>query len=280
MNNIDQNTKVIARFVPDCNGRGLNIYNPYFEDLGINAKYLMFSDEYPKILIESMRSLHFVGAITSGSFERDPRIIKLIDEQDILSKRIGKVSFLVNKNGKIWGSHAAAYGLYESIIRTVDFSKKKVVILGAGTVVTGLLTLFSVKKKYPKRLEIYNRSVEKAEKLAREFKFIDKIGNMNEAIQSSKDDIFINATGIGAPWNKEPFTFPEQFIDRFKYIIDVTFMPLRPQLIKTAEKLGKIVSPGHEMFLYQGKYSLELMLDIKVNEELLHKKILDAFKNS
>ena len=25
---INQNTKVIARFVPDCNSRGLNIYNP------------------------------------------------------------------------------------------------------------------------------------------------------------------------------------------------------------------------------------------------------------
>lgn len=277
---IDQNTKVIARFVPDCNSRGLNIYNPYFEELGINAKYLMFSDEYPKILIESMRSLHFAGAITSGSFERDLRIIKLIDEQDVLSKRIGKVSFLVNKNGKIWGSHAAAYGLYESIMRTVDFSKKKMVILGAGTVVTGLLTVFDLKKKYPRKLEIYNRTLEKAEKLLKEFKFIDKVGTMDGAIKSSKGDIFINATGIGSPWNKEPFIFPEQFIDRFKYIIDVTFIPLKPQLIKSAEKLGKIVSPGHKMFLYQGKYSLELMLDIKVNEELLHKKILEAFKNS
>lgn len=277
---INKNTKVIARFVPDCNNRGLNIYNPYFEELGINAKYLMFSDENPKILIESMRSLNFAGAITSQSFEKDPRIIKLIDDQDIVSQRIGKISFLVNKNGRIWGSHAAAYGLYESIKRTVDFSKKKMIILGAGTVVTGLLTLLTIKKQYPKRLEIYNRTLEKAKKLAKEFTFINKAGTMNEVINIGNGDIFINATGIGAPWNKEPFTFPEQFINRFKYIIDVTFVPLKPQLIETAEKLGKITSPGHKMFLYQGKYSFELMLNLKINEELLHKKILEDFKKN
>lgn len=276
---INENTKVMARLHPACNNRGLNIYNPYFQSAGVNAVYLLFHNEDPKVLIDGIRALNLPGAVIAGSFEGDPRIPSLIDELNPISKKINRVGVLVNRAGKIWGVYQGAFGLDESIKRLTDYRDKKVVILGAGTVVRGLLSLMEINKYKAKVIEIYNRTPSKAEAIGREFSFVNRVGSMKDMELMARGDIFINATYLGSPWNKgENYVFTEDFINRFKYVVDVTFVPLKPQLVQTAEKLGKVVSPGYKMFLYQGKYALENILNIDVNEKLLEEKMVEDFK--
>lgn len=272
---IDENTKVMARFFPTVNNRGLNIYNPYFQDSGDNAVYLLFHNENPKILIDGMRDLNLAGAIIAGSFEKDPKIPELIDELHPLSQRLGRVGNLINENGKIIGVYPGAFGLYESIKRMTNYTDKKIVILGAGNVVRSILSLMELKGEKPSTLEIYNRTPVHAENVAREFSFVNRVGSMKDMLNFGRGDMFINATYIGSPYNKgEDFVFPKSLIGGFDYVVDVTFVPLRPQLVQVAELLGKKVSPGHRMFLYQGIFALENILKIKVNEELLSKHML------
>ncbi len=277
---INEKTKVIARFVPDANPRGLNIYNPFFQETNINAVYLLFPNTEPKILIESMRNLNFAGAIVAQKFEKDPQIAPLLDQLDPLAKKLGKIGTIVNKKGKLLGTHSAAYGLLESLNRLTNYSGKKIVILGAGTVVKGLLSLMELTNKKPRQFDIYNRTLSKAHSLTQEFTFINNVEHIADLTTKAEGDIFINATSIGSPWNKEPFDFPKSFIDRFQYIIDVTFVPLKTPLIRKAHELGKITSPGYEMFLFQGKRSLELILEEKINEKILLKHILKDFKKN
>jgi shikimate dehydrogenase len=277
---IDENTKVMARFHPKTSNLGLNIYNPYFQQAGVNAVYLLFQNENSKPLIDGMRNLNLAGAIIAGAFERDPRVMELIDEPHPLSQRLGRVGILVNKNGKIWGVYQGAFGLHEAITRLTNYTDKKMIILGAGNVVRAFLTLIELNSEKPRELEIYNRTVKRAESLAEEFQFINRVGSMKEMVDWAEGDIFINATYIGSAWNRgDEFEFPKELIARFDYIVDVVFVPLRPQLVEVAEKLGKKVSPGHRMFLYQGKYALEKILGIQVDEELLSERILVAFGN-
>ena len=191
---IDENTKVMARFFPGVNNRGLNIYNPYFQEAGVNAVYLLFSNENPKILIDGMRNLNLAGGIIAGSFEKDPKIPELIDELHPLSQRLGRVGNLINKNGKISGVYPGAFGLYESIKRMTSYSDKKVVVLGAGNVVRSLLILMDLKNERPSVLEIYNRTLEHAESVAKEFPYVKKVGSIEEMIDKANGDIFINAT--------------------------------------------------------------------------------------
>ncbi len=278
---INENTKVIARFYPTANNRGLSIYNPYFQAAGINAVYLLFHNSDPRILIDGMRNLNLAGAIIAGSFERDPRIPKLIDELHPLSKKVSRVGMLVNNNGKIYGIYQGAFGLEESIRRLTTYIDKKIVILGSGTVVRGLLSLMELNNTRPREIEIYNRTIEHAEDIAKEFPFVSRVGGMVDMATRASGDIFINATHIGSPYNKgQDYKFGEQFISGFDYIIDVTFVPLRPQLIQTAEKLGKKVSPGHRMFLYQGKFALEKILGVEIDEDLLSIKMISDFETN
>lgn len=277
---IDENTKVIARFHPKINNRGLNIYNPYFQAARVNAVYLLFHNENPKVLIDGLKKLNLAGAINAG-FENDPRILNLVDELHPISNRIKGVGLIVNRDGKLFGMSQAALGLAESISRLTTYGNKKLVILGAGHVVKGLLIHMEMNKSEPKELEIYNRTLSKAQNLKSEFNFVHRIGGMTDLVNSASGDIFVNATGIGSPWNKgDDFIFPEELINRFKYIVDVTFVPLKSQLIRAAEKLGKNTSPGHRMFLYQGKICLEQILGIKVNEEILSEKMLADFEKN
>lgn len=278
---IDKDTKVIGRFVPDENARGLNIYNPYFQQAGVGAVYLLFPNTGLEKLIAGLRNLSLSGAIVANDFEKDPKVALLVDELDPIAKKVGHVGTLINKNGKISGFYPGVYGLYESIKRLTEYTDKKVVLFGSGIVAKSFLTLMDLKNEKPRQLEVYNRTKEKAEKLMDEFKFINKVGSMEEMLINTSGDIFINATRVGSPWNTDgPHGFSEEFVDRFSYIVDVTFVPLRPDLIKTAEKLGKKFSPGHRMFLYQGKYSLEKMLGIKVDENLLSKIMLADFEKN
>jgi shikimate 5-dehydrogenase len=277
--NIDENTRLMARLHHSLNGRGISIYNPYFQEMGVNAVYLLFYNQNPKPLFESLRKLNMAGAIPAG-FEKDPRIIKYMDELGPVSKKIGRIAVVRQRRGKLTGYYQGGYGIAESVRRMTKFKNKKLVILGAGVVVRGLLALFEIEKDKPKEIEIYNRTLENAERVAKEFSFVDKIGTIKD-MESSNGDIFINATDIGIPWNKgKDYKFKKEFISGFSYIADTTFVPLKPQLIKVSEKLGKKVSPGWKMFLYQGKMCLEKILDIKVNEKILAKYIVKDFKTN
>lgn len=274
---IDENTKLMARLHHSLSGRGMSIYNPYFQETGVNAVYLLFYNKNPKPLFEGLRKLNIAGAIPAG-FEKDPKIINYVDNLGPIAKKIGRIAVVRQRKGKLIGYYQGAYGLTESVRRMTKFKNKKLVVLGTGVVVRGLMALFEIEKDKPREIEIYNRTLKNAEIVAKEFPFVNKVGSMKD-MEDSNGDIFVNATDIGIPWNKgEDYKFKKKFVSGFDYIADSTFVPLRPQLVRVAESLGKKVSPGWKMFLYQGKMCLEKVLDLKVNEKILAKYIVKDFK--
>lgn len=278
---INEHTKIIGRFHPEANIRGLNIYNPYFQELGINSIYLLFQNMNPQRLIEGMRCLNIKGAIVAGPFEKDKNIIDFIDEVHPISTITKTIGVLSNFNGKIFGSYQGAFGLDYSIRNLVNYEDKKIIILGAGVLTKGFLAFLQINNISLAGLEVYNRTVSHTEALAKEFSFISKIGTIDDLLENSCGDVFINATDIGSISNRgEELNFSEEFVQRFDYIVDSTYSPLQPQLVVQANKFGKKVSPGYKLFAYQGKYVLEQILGIEVNIEHLEKIVLKAFSNT
>ncbi|MBU0976575.1 MAG: hypothetical protein ABIE03_02175 [Patescibacteria group bacterium] len=276
---IDESTKIMARFHTDLNNRGLNIYNPYFEESKTNALYVLFHNKDPKPLFEGLRSLNISGAIPAG-FEKDPILLDLVDELGPVSKATDRIGVVRQREGKVTGFYQAGYGLVQSIQTKFDMNEKSIVILGAGNVVRAFLTQLKLDGIKPKSIEIYNRTIKNAEKIAEDNIVVDKTGGMNE-MESAEGNIFINATYIGSPWLQgQNYEFKEKFIRKFDYVADVTFLPLEPQLIEVANKLNIPNSPGHRMFLYQGKMCLQKVLDLDVDLDILNKKMLSDFKEN
>lgn len=265
----DGNTKIIARLHKQYSPRGLNIYNPYFEEVGVNAVYLLFSNPDPLPLVTGIKDLNFAGAISVG-FETDAEFAKLVDEYDESSKIVGRVGFIKNNNGILKGYYQGGRGQLLAIQSVSTVADKELVIVGAGNVVTSLLSEISRLDKGPKSVKIVNRTTGKAEEF-KKYKFVKEIGGL-EMLSQLRGDILINATDIGG--NIEDTLYTQEVIANFEIVSDVTFQKENTNLIELAKKLKKKYATGWDMFTYQGLVVLETILDIKIDPQILKRHVV------
>ena len=140
----NENTKLIARVHSKPNARGLNIYNPYFEETKVNAAYILFYNNTPQKLLDACRELEFVGLNTAG-FETDPEFTKLITAFDDSSKLVGHIGYLKLENGKYKAYYQSGEGLLKAILSKFDVNDKELVVVGAGNVATSLIDTIRLK---------------------------------------------------------------------------------------------------------------------------------------
>lgn len=266
---IDEKTKIIGRFHTKPSPRGLNIYNSLFEEAKINALYVLFYNPDPKVLFDGLRNLNLAGAITAG-FESDPRLTGLVDEMDEVSAYIKRVGFVTNAQGKVKAYSQGGSAMLRTINSATSVEDTKLVIVGAGNITKALLSCLSRMAKKPKEIEIYNRTAEKAEALAKEYKMVKKVGSLDD-LKKAEGDILANCSHLGG---SVPDTlFDEKVVARFPAVADVTFEVEDTNLINLARKLKKKVATGWDMFTYQGQIALETILGQPIPMEILKKHV-------
>jgi shikimate dehydrogenase len=276
---ITTKTKIVARLHPEENGRALSIYNPYFEKTHTDAVYMLFQNANIAEALDGMKKLKITGAISAG-FEHDPQLPPLLDEIDPAIARVGRIGTITNRGGKLKGYYFPGYALSRTIQEISPIKNKRVVVLGAGTVVRCFLSYLASINELPSSVEIYNRTYEHAVALEKEYPIIKKIGTLANFEQSS-GDIFINSTFIGSHFNEgENIEFDPAFLSKFSCIADTTFIPIRPHVMDAAEKAGVPIATGAKMFAYQGAKSLETILGEKIDVPLLYELILQDFQKN
>ncbi len=175
-------------------------------------------------------------------------VIPYLDEISDTAKAVGAVNTIVNRNGKLSGFNTDFYGLSALIKKNdIDFSGKKVVILGSGgTSKTSLAVAKSLG--------------------AGEIIRVSRTGNENsvtydELYKSHTDaDILINTTPVGM--------FPEIFaspveLDKFSSlcgVIDAVYNPLTTQLVADAKKRGIKADCGLFMLTSQAVRAYEIFM--------------------
>jgi len=279
MDEINVETQVLARLHPQRNGRGLNIYNPYFQATSANVIYALFHDPDPRKLLQGIRSLGLPGAIVAGSFENDPTIPAILDDLHPISEQVGTVGMVALRNGRLWGAYQGGFGLRDAIEWVCPgFREKRLVIVGAGTVVHALLAILQADPAPIPRVQIFNRTIARAERLASKFPAVESVAPLVELATSAEGDVLINATSIGSPWNSGgDYHFTETLLNKFSYVVDVTFVPLDTQLTTDAARLGLHVSKGHQMFLHQAKFVLRETLQLEMDESVFERLMLADF---
>lgn len=271
---INEKTKIILRLHKTDNNRGLAIYNPFFEQSDINAIYVLRFNETPKPLVEGMRLLNIDGAIPAG-FEKDPNFIDLLDGLTPEAEKIGRVGVVFHENGKLIGHYQGGIGLYNSITSKYgELSDKKIVLLGAGTVARGFL-LEIEKRNIDCQITLINRTKDRAENVKTEFDNLDIDINDFEELLDLDGDVFIDTTDVGSPWNKgDDIKYTKEFVSNFKFIADVTFVPIEPPLIQMANASGIDNAPGHRMFLYQAEECMKRILGEQEYDLGLYSKLM------
>jgi shikimate dehydrogenase len=206
--------------------------------------------------MENFRKFNFKGAAVTIPHKEE--IINHIDELDETAEQIGAANTLANDNGKITGYNTDYCGAVMALKEVTKINNKKILIIGAGgaarAVVYGL-------KKEEARITIANRTDEKAEKLANEFKVnFDKFNNIKKLVKNS--DIIINTTSVGMSPDKNDSILDEKDLAKDQIVMDIVYKPVNTKLIRTANKKGCITITGDRMLIYQAVRQFELWTGI------------------
>jgi len=271
---------LFARINKEYNSRGIAPYNRYFERTGNNITCLELHNPDLRILFDEIRVKKMVGAITVA-FEYGPEIFELVDALDPIAERIHEVGFVTLHNGKYTGYIQGAWGLLKAVQQKTDCSDRSITLCGAGHMAHGFVAQLEVNHIKPREVNIYNRSIIHAERIANDSKFVTDIGTLDDMQKRAKGDIFINVSDIGAPWQKgDPFMFSDELVSRFDTVADIVFVPLETSLIKTAKKMNKRVSPGWETFCYGTEFVFKTMLGIEVQTSILGEELQNDFRTN
>ena len=242
------------------------MHNTAYSFLGIDDEYFFISSnvksESLKNTIEALKVLNIRGITCTIPHKQN--VIKYLDELDDIAKKIGAVNTIINENGILRGYNTDWLGVKIPLEKLVDVKSKKVALIGASG--AGQAVAYAI-KKMGGELFIFNRTYEKAEKMAK--KFNCEAYDIKSYEKIKKCDIIINSTSVGMGKMEGQSPIPLDIINKDHIVFDIVYKPKETELIKRALEVGAKVIYGYEMLLYQGIAQFELYTKCKAPEKIM-----------
>ena len=205
----------------------------------------------------------FTGLICTMPHKQN--IIKYLDDIKDEAKIIGAVNSVLIKDNKFIGYNTDWYGIEQPFIeRGIDLTNKTVAIIGAGGASRSAIYTF---KKNNSVVNIFNRTKEKADLLAKEFGCNSY--NLQEVNILQNSDIIINTTNVGMGELENLSPISTDILNKNHIVFDCIYKPKETLLIQKAKKVGATIIYGWEMLLYQGVKQFEIYTNIKPNIDVM-----------
>ena len=173
-------------------------------------------------------------------------VMPYLDHIENIAKKIGAVNTIVNEKGKLYGYNTDWIGILAPIEKQTELQNKTVALIGAGGAARA--AAFAVTSKSA-QLTIYNRTLEKAKDLAKEFN--GEAFSLSQLEKVTTADIIINTTPVGLKNNNET-PVPKKYISEKQIVFDAVYGIEETQLIKDAKEKGAKTISGIEMLFHQG----------------------------
>ncbi len=287
--NIDTDTEffgVIANPV----GHSLSpaIHNACFGEKQMNRLYLPLlveggQQEFDSFLnnVIERKWLNFVGfSVTIPHKQNALNFVKTSGGfVEPLADKIGAVNTLImGTEGKLSAYNTDYSAALDAVTSTLGIGSEglsglPVAVVGAGGVARALVAGLS---DAGAQIRIYNRTVEKAEKLAAEF-------NCDFAPLSDLKDmnakLVVNCTSIGMHPNIDASPVPQECLKSDMAVFDTVYNPVETLLLKHARQAGAKTIDGVSMFVNQGMAQFKLFTNTDGNAELMRKTICEKFKS-
>jgi len=234
-----------------------NNLNAYYEKRLINENEL-------KSIIQDIRDDKLQGANVTVPFKN--LIIPYLDELSDEAKKTQSVNTIYKNNNKIIGHNTDIAGFKLALRYTkYDVRNKKVLILGAGGVVSSIV--LALIEMNVSKIIISNRTKTRAENLKKLFNKLEII----EWGDKTDFDMIINATSIGLKKNDEiKIDFSQ--IEPNKFVYDVIYNPKLTNFLKKAGEYENRTENGKMMFIYQAHQSFTIWHKLmpEINEETIN----------
>jgi shikimate dehydrogenase len=244
-----------------------------YESTGIEATYLRFRVEEgdAKEAVHGASALNIDGLNVTVPHKGTVAALPSV-ELDETAERIGAVNTLVfdvegeedSEEGEeddaedtvAHGYNTDASGALRALERKTEVGDKKAVLVGAGGAARAIAFALAGEGA---TVDIVNRTVERAEKLA------DEVRNVGEVTAHPLDelgdvvpdaDIVINATTVGMGEDVSPV--PADALRPHHVVFDAVYTPLETRLLRDSADAGATTVDGAWMLVYQGAEAFEI----------------------
>jgi len=249
---------------PVNKSRGYLLFNPLFKHYNINAMYLNF-------LVEDIEDFnrYFQGLLTGFSITMPfkQELFYILNDITPEAEKIGAINTIVKDRGKITGHNTDIAGITDPLLEKVTLKGKAVTLLGAGGAARAAAVGIMAKGG---KLTILNRTVSKAEKLAKDLNC--DFGPVSD-FKNIKTDILINMTSVGMEPNIDQ-TPVDTTLVKDMVVFDGIYNPEKTKLLIEAEKNGCTIIHGTEMFIHQAAEQFKLWTgidpDLDVMKDILN----------
>jgi len=187
---------------------------------------------------------------------------------DPLAEKIGAANTIIINGTKLSAYNTDCPAALDAItaglgIDRTGLKKMPVAIIGAGGVARAIVAGLADAKA---KVEIYNRTVERAKKLASEFK-CDYAGLDDP--RKLKAKLLINCTSIGMSPNIDASPVDAKLLKKDMAVFDTVYNPAETLFLKQAKNLGCCTISGLDMFINQAAEQFKLFTGEKANTDLM-----------
>lgn len=225
---------------------------------GLDLRYEVWEVKRAAEGISRLRQPNALGA--NVTVPHKEAVLPFLDSIDTEARHIGAVNTIVKENGKLKGYNTDAAGFLRALRERAGFEPagKVAVVLGAGGAARAVA--FAIVTAGVKSLTIFNRTPDRAERLAQELGRPVVARPWKGDIDLSGSDLVVNATSIGMEHGgaEALSPLPAKLIPPQALVFDLVYNPVETPLMKEAQKAGARTLGGLAMLVYQGALSFEL----------------------
>lgn len=238
------------------------LHNWGFQEHGIRAVYMAWpiAPDKLKDFVNAMRLLPISGL--SITIPHKEPILELLDEVSDRARSIGAVNTLYWRNDMLVGENTDVLG-FMLPLREMGKKFDSALVLGAGGASRAVLA--GLKELGVRDIAIANRSLENAEKLAKEFQV--RVLPWEQRTKADTE-LLVNTTPLGmsgALQDKSPW--PQKAFQANQTAYDLVYNPHTTLFLNQAREAGCVIVPGLRMFVGQAREQFGLWTGKELNGE-------------
>ena len=189
-----------------------------------------------------------------------------------LAEKIGAVNtIIIGADGSLRAYNTDYMAALDAITSTLgskaNLKNLPVVVIGAGGVAKAIVAGLS---DAGAKITIYNRTVERGEKLAAEFNC--DFGGLDD-LQNLDAKLLINCTSIGMYPDTDQSPVPKEYVKKGMAVFDTVYNPAETLLLKEAKQAGAKTIDGLSMFINQAAAQYKLFTGKNADSKIMRKTI-------
>lgn len=235
--------------------------------------------------LDGMRALQIRGL--NVTLPHKSAVMPHLDRVSDEALAVGAVNTISLRDGELVGQNTDVYGLVTALEHTAGLAvlPEHCVILGAGGVARAAVYALASRKEV-RRVSILNRTVARAEALARDMQRIT--GKAIDAGDLTKDTqmrrfvdagLVVNGTSLGMipEVDRTPLAVTDAIHPRL-VLYDTVFNPLDTLLMRQFRSAGARAFGGLDMLVYQGARSFAVWTGIEPPVDVMKRAIIGRFR--